>query len=174
MRHTEIVNNIFLTRHSSAKQTFFRKKSPANSTSSMQKHTPRYLHLTPDSEFPVLQGLAPFKAIVIIEADVAEMMMWETSRALVAAGCMYASVWGNQSEAWHEAIDDAWLEATNYEDVAPEKALTTTWHEDDELSEVFWFAKHRAVHPAELRETLILHIAEAPRRDELEAAWRDA
>lgn len=140
----------------------------------MQKQILRYLHLTPDSDFPVLEELSPFKAIVIIEADVVEMTMWETSRALVTAGCLYASVWGKQCEAWHDAIDDAYLEATNYEDVAPEKALATTWHEDEELSEVFWFAKHRAVHPAELRETLILHIAEAPRRDELEAAYRDA
>lgn len=140
----------------------------------MQKPTLRYLHLTPDSDFPTLEELSPFKAILIIEADVAEMTMWETSRALVAAGCLYASAWGNQCEAWHDAIDDAFLEATNYEDVAPEQAVTTTWHEDEELGEVFWFAKHRAVHPAELRATLILHIAEAPRRDELEAAWRDA
>ena len=140
----------------------------------MQKQVVRYLHLTPDSDFPALEGLSPFKAIVILDADVAEMTMWETSRALVAAGCLYASVWGKQCEAWHDAIDDAYLEATNYEDVVPEKALATTWHEDEELSEVFWFAKHRAVHPAELRETLILHIADAPRRDELEAAYRDA
>ena len=140
----------------------------------MQKPILRYLHLAPDSDFPALADLPLFKAILIIDADVAEMTMWETSRALVAAGCLYASVWGTQCEAWHDAIDDAFLEATNYEDVAPEQAVTSTWHEDEELGEVFWFAKHRAVHPAELRETLILHIADAPRRDELEAVYRDA
>jgi len=30
------------------------------------------------------------------------------------------------------------------------------------------------MHPAELRTTLILHIADAPRRDEIEAEYRDA
>ena len=140
----------------------------------MQKPILRYLHLTPDSDFPTLEELSPFKAILIIEADVAEMTMWETSRALVAAGCLYVSAWGNQCEAWHDAIDDAFLEATNYEDVAPEQTVTTTWHEDEELGEVFWFAKHRSVHPAEIRTTMILHIAYAPRRVVLEAAWRDA
>ena len=140
----------------------------------MQKPILRYLHLTPDSDFPVLEELSPFKAILIIEADVAEMTIWETSRALIEAGCLNAMAWGKQGEAWRDAIDDAFLEATNYEDVAPEQALTTTWHEDEELSEVFWFAKHRAMHPAELRATLILHIAAAPRRDELEAAYHDA
>ncbi|OYO27874.1 hypothetical protein [Janthinobacterium sp. PC23-8] len=140
----------------------------------MQKPTLRYLHLTPDSDFPVLEDLPPFKAIVIVDAEVEEMVMWASCRALVAAGCRYASVWGTQCEAWHDAIDDAYLEATNYDDVAPENSLVTSWHEDEELSEVFWFARHRAVHAAELRATLILHIADAPRRDELEATWRDA
>ncbi|OBV38326.1 DUF7684 family protein [Janthinobacterium psychrotolerans] len=140
----------------------------------MQKTLLRYLHLTPDSDFPILEDLPAFKAIVIVEAVAEEMVMWETCRALVAAGCLYASTWGTQCDAWHEAIGDAYLEASNYEDVAPEKALTTSLHEDEELSEVFWFAKHRAVHAGELRATLILHIADAPRRDELEAAWRDA
>lgn len=157
----------------SGSNTDFSHKISKNSPA-MQKQVLRYLHLMPDSDFPALEAIAPFKAIVIIEADMAEMTMWETCRSLVTAGCLYASVWGKQCEAWHDAIDDAYLEATNYEDVAPEKALATTWHEDEELSEVFWFARHRAMHPAELRETLILHIAEAPRRDELEAAWRDA
>lgn len=141
----------------------------------MQKPVIRYLHLTPDSDFPALEGLSQFKAVLVVEADVAEMTMWETSRALVAAGCAYALAWGKECEQWHDAIDDAYLEATNYEDVPEEQHVVTTWHEDEELSEVFWFAQHRAVHPAhELRETLILHIADTPRREELEAEYRDA
>jgi hypothetical protein len=37
-----------------------------------------------------------------------------------------------------------------------------TAHEDEELEEAFWFAQHRAIHPAhDLNTTLILHIADA-------------
>ncbi len=44
-----------------------------------------------------------------------------------------------------------------------------------ELDEVFWYARHRAAHPAlALREVLIVHIADAPRREELEVAYHDA
>ena len=141
----------------------------------MQKPSVRYLHLTPDAELPPLEGLSHFKVVVVADAEVAEMTMWENSRTLIESGCLYALCWGQDCEAWHDAIDDAYLEATNYEDVPEDKQVVSTWHEDEDLEEVFWFARHRAVHPAhELRETLILHIADAPRREELEAQFRDA
>jgi len=141
----------------------------------MQKPSVRYLHLTPDAGLPPLDGLKQFKAVLVADAEVAEMTMWDTSRTLIESGCLYALCWGQDCEAWHDAIDDAYLEATNYEEVLEEKQVLSTWHEDEDLEEVFWFARHRAVHPAhELRETLILHIADAPRREELEAAYNDA
>lgn len=141
----------------------------------MQKSVIRYLHLTPDSGLPPLDGLQNFKTVLVLEAEVDEMMMWETSRILVESGCKYALAWGTDCENWHDAIDDAYLEFTNYEDVPDERRVMTTWHEDEELGEVFWFASHRAVHPAhEMRDVLILHIAPAPRREELETQFRDA
>jgi hypothetical protein len=135
----------------------------------------RYLHLTPDGELPPLEGLARFKAVLIADAEVAEMTMWETARTLIDSGCLYALTWGRDCEAWHDAIGDAYLEATDYEEVPAERQVLTTWHDDEELEEVFWFARHRAAHPAhELRDTLLLHIADAPRREELEAQFNDA
>jgi hypothetical protein len=135
----------------------------------------RYLHLNPNNELPALEGLQQFKAIIIIEAEVPEMTQWEICRWLVVSGCMYALAWGLECQAWEEAVEEAALEAVNYEDVPEEQRVMTTSHEDEELSEAFWFAKHRAVHPAhELRDTLILHIADTPRRDEIEAEYRDA
>jgi hypothetical protein len=140
----------------------------------MQNHAVKYLHLTPDSELPALEGLRQFKAIIAVEADVHESMMWDVSRWLVESGCLYVLSWGKESVAWQEAIDDAFLEATDYEDMPEQRALISTSHEDDDLEEVFWFAKHRASHPADLQETLIVHIADAPRREELEAQYHDA
>lgn len=100
--------------------------------------------------------------------------MWDISRWLIASGCLYALAWGQDSEQWREALEDAALEAVNYEEVPAERRVQVTAHADDDLEEVFWFAQHRAAHPAELKETLILHIADTPRREELEGQYRDA
>lgn len=141
----------------------------------MQKTTLQYCHLDPEAELPVLEGLSAFKAIVMVEADVPEMTRWDISRWLIESGCKFALTWGKDAVLWAESVDDASLEATDYEDVGDEDLVMTTSHEDDDLSEVFWFSQHRATHPAfELNETLIVHIAEAPRRDEIEAEFHDA
>jgi hypothetical protein len=140
----------------------------------MQSPAPKYLHLGPDDALPALEGLRQFKAIVVVEADVDESMMWDVSRWLIDAGCLYALAWGKDSAAWREALEDASLEAVNYEDVPDVQQVLTTAHEDEDLEEVFWFARHRAAHAADLQQTLILHIADTPRREELEAQFRDA
>jgi hypothetical protein len=140
----------------------------------MHNHAVRYLHLDPEAELPALQGLHQFKAIIAIEAEVHEAVMWDVSRWLISSGCLVALTWGKNSEAWREAIDDAFLEAVDYEDVPAERAVIATAHEEDDLDEVFWYAKHRASHPAELHDTLIIHLADTSRRDELEAQYHDA
>jgi hypothetical protein len=135
---------------------------------------PTYLHLLPDAALPELQ-LPPFFTILLVEDEVHETWMWEACRWLVAAGCRYALAWGRDCEAWKDAIDDAALEAADYEDLPAERTVIATSHEDEELDEVFWFARHRATHPAVPSTiTLILHIAPVARKDELEALYADA
>ncbi|WP_373988662.1 hypothetical protein [Duganella sp. BuS-21] len=141
----------------------------------MQSPAPKYLHLSPDADLPALEGLPQFKAIVVVEADLDETMMWDVSRWLIESACLYALAWGKGCEAWREAIEDAALEAVDYEDVPEAQKVIITAHDDEDLEEVFWFARHRAVHPAhDLTTTLIVHLADSPRRDELEAMYHDA
>jgi hypothetical protein len=141
----------------------------------MLNSTLKYLHLSPSSELSALEGLRQFKAVIVVEADVHETMMWDVSRWLIESGCLYALAWGKDCDQWREAIDDAAQEAVNYEEMPEAKRVFVTAHEDEELEEAFWFAQHRAVHPAhDLNTTLILHLADAPRREELEAAYNDA
>lgn len=140
----------------------------------MQK-TVNYLHLLPDGALPQLMDSAPFLAIVIADDEVSQMWQWEASRWLVEAGCRVVLASGVDAEAWREAVEEASLEAFNYEAVPDEQLVVATAHEDDDLDEVFWFARHRAAHPAcTLNKTLILHVAPAPRREQLEAAWAAA
>src|SRR5438067_13187519 len=140
----------------------------------LEKKTLRYLHLAPDTDLPELQ-LAPFMAIVLVEDEVHESWMWDASRWLVAAGCRYVLAWGKDCAAWNDAADEALQEAADYEDVPPERQGLTASFEDEDMEEVFWFARHRAVHPGgPLDTTLILHIAPDSRKDEIEALYADA
>ena len=128
-----------------------------------------YLHLPPDTDLPALAGRPPFLAIVLAEDDVAETWLWDAARWLVASGARYVQAWGKDAEAWEEAVD--------YEDVPAERRVLTAAHdpEDEDIDEVFWFAKHRAAHPVlPLDEVVVVHIAAAPRRDAIDAAYAGA
>ena len=141
----------------------------------MQKKILTYLQLPPGGEAPNLTHLSPFLAILLAEEEVDELWQAEISRWLVAAGCRYLLAWGKDCEAWHDMVEDAALEAFDYEDVPDEHAVIATWHEDEDLEEVFWFAKHRAVHPSHsFKATVILDISLVNRKEEIEQAYADA
>jgi hypothetical protein len=141
----------------------------------MQNKIPTYLQLPPGSALPVLDHLAPFIAIVLSEEESAELWQAEVSRWLVASGCHYMLAWGRDCEAWHDMVEDAALEAFDYEDVPEEHTVVTTWHEDEEREEVFWFARHRAAHPSHsFKATVILDISSTSRKDEIEAEYAAA
>lgn len=135
----------------------------------------KYLHLLPDAALPELAGLRRFKAVLIVESDASQMWQWELSRWLVSSGCRCLLAWGKDCASWAEAADDANLERFDYDDIPEEETVVTTHHEDEDLEEVFWFAKNRAKHPVlELSETLLIHVAEAEKREEFEQTYADA
>ena len=141
----------------------------------MQAHKAHYLQLRPHDALPDLTHLAPFMAVVVIDDDSDEMWRWVVARWLVDSGCRFMLAWGKECESWNEAVEDAALEAIDYEDVAPEQTVLTTAHEDDDLDEVFWFARHRASHPAlQFTDTVILHVAAIGRGEELLEQFADA
>jgi len=141
----------------------------------MQKKILTYLQLPPGGEPPALDHLSPFLAIVLAEEEVTELWQAEISRWLVASGCRYLLAWGKDCEAWHDMVDDANLERFDYEDIPEESLVMTTWHEDEERDEVFWFAKHRASHPVHsFKATVILDISAVGRKDDIEQAYADA
>lgn len=141
----------------------------------MSKHPLKYIRLQSGDALPPLDEAHPFKTIVVIEEEVSQIWQWDVCRWLVESGCGYVMAWGTDCGAWEEAVNEANLEAFNYEDIPADRLVVATAHEDEELSEVFWFAKHRATHPShELRTTLILHISPEGKKPELERAFDDA
>ena len=49
----------------------------------MQNPAPKYLHLSPDADLPVLEGLHSFKTILVADDEVQETTMWDISRWLI-------------------------------------------------------------------------------------------
>ena len=134
-----------------------------------------YIQLRPHGELPELTQLEPFMAIAVIDDDSDEMWRWDVARHLVTSGCRFLLAWGKECESWRDAFDDAADEAFDYDDVAPEQTVMATEHDDEDLDEVFWFARHRASHPAlRFSDVVILHVAARGRPDELLEQFADA
>lgn len=137
--------------------------------------TVKYLQLDSGDALPALDHLSPFMAIVLVEDEAEEMWRWEVSRSLVASGCRFLLAWGREAASWSESIDEAASEAHDYDDVADELAVMTTAHEDEEMEEVFWYAKRRAVHRAlQLGTTIIIHITDGSREEEIRALYQQS
>ncbi|MFP5393524.1 MAG: hypothetical protein ACLGI6_18580 [Gammaproteobacteria bacterium] len=141
----------------------------------MQRKSLTYLHLPPDGELPQIDALAPFLAVVLVETEVVQIWQWEVSRWLVESGCRYMQAWGHECSTWDDAVDEANLERFNYDDIPDEEAVVTTFHDDEDMEEVFWFAKNRATHPIHtLNNVVILHIAAEPNKEAIEEQYADA
>lgn len=84
---------------------------------------------------------------------------------MVESGCLYFIAWGVACEAWHDAVDWAVLETFDFGEIPDDRFVMTTWHDNEALSDVLWFAGNAAWHPdIDLADTLIVHIALEDRR----------
>lgn len=141
----------------------------------MANSSVKYLRLQPGGILPSVEDLPPFKAIVVIDDEVSQIWQWDVSRWLVQSGCRYMMAWGRECESWGESVDEANLEAFDYGEIPEDRVVMTTSHDDVDISEVFWFSRHRAQHPFhDLRATVILHISSEDRKTELESLYEDA
>jgi hypothetical protein len=141
----------------------------------MRKEVIKYIQLEPGGDLPLLADLSPFKAVVVIEQAVPQMRQWDVSRWLVESGCRYMMAWGDNCGSWDDSVDEANLEAFNYEEIPEGSFVMTTSHEDEPLEEVFWFSKHKAHHPAiEISNCVILHISSMNKQSEMVKAYGDA
>lgn len=127
-----------------------------------------YLHFPPGSPMPGFVVARPYKAVVVIEAEVTNEWRNQVSDWLVATGCLYMMAWGHDCSAWDDSVDWAHLDMWNFGDAPEDQDVTTTWHDDEPLTEVFWFCKKCAQNDVvNLENTLILHIASDARQTEI-------
>lgn len=129
--------------------------------------TTTYIHLAPDAIPPALKAV-PSKFVVVVEAEVSDEWQKQVSDWIVASGCLYMMAWGPACSSWDDSVDWANIDRCGPHPIPASEFVVTTWHDDEPLAEVFWFAKTVAQHAdVELAETIILDISTASRRDEL-------
>jgi hypothetical protein len=136
---------------------------------------PTYVHVRPGDVLPELHMDGPFKAVLVVEADASPEWQDAIAESLVKAECLYVLAWGHNCSAWHDAVDLANVRAWNYAEIPDSHFVMTTWHSDEPLEEVFWFAECCASHPTlPLDELCIIHISMNERQSEILEQFRSA
>lgn len=134
---------------------------------------PRYLHLKPGEVLPHLKGVAPFKAVVVIDCEVAPEWQEQVSDWLVRSGCRYMMAWGLKCSDWDSSVDEANLAIFDYREIPDNDQVITTWHANEPLVEAFEFSERWAKHPSlQIERTFIVHITEDGRAAELLKTFR--
>ena len=133
---------------------------------------PNYIHLLPESSLPKFDNIPPFIAVVVIRSEVSNDWRNEVSDWLVESGCLHMMAWGHECSKWDDSVDWALLEKFDYKDFPDQEYVMTSWHDDESLDFVFWFAKDSAVHPSvELNNMLILDVGPVAREDSMLARY---
>jgi hypothetical protein len=133
-----------------------------------------YIHF--DGTEPVgISTTAASKVILLADKSVPDEWMHELCAKIADTACYYFMSWGTNCEEWHDFVDEAHLAFHNYGDIPDEKHMMTTWHDNEPMRDIFWFCKtcaHHLVH--ELPSTLIIHITDTAKEEEIKRAYISA
>lgn len=136
---------------------------------------PVYIHLARGSTPPDLGARPPFRAVVIAEQAVPTDWQDEVSDWLVRSGCLFMMAWGRGCSSWDDAVDMANLRAFDYGDIPGNQFVMTSWHENESLSDVFWFVKRHALHEeVELQQTILVHVTDSSQEQLVLRAYNEA
>jgi len=125
-------------------------------------HTPQYIHLKPKASLETIEISTPFAAVVLIDVQVSSEWRAMVSEWLVENGCLYMMAWGNECSLWDDSVDTANLEAHNWKHIPEEKLVTTTWHDDESIQDIFCFAMTSLPYHPNIKSTFIFDIVETP------------
>lgn len=127
----------------------------------------QYIHLPPTSSLEQLSIEGPFAAVVTIDANVTPEWRYKVSEWLVKRGCLYMMANGDECSLWDDSVDWANIEAHDFNDIPEDKLVMTTWHEDETLQEVFYFAISSVNFYPRIRHMLVLDISHESREAEI-------
>ena len=132
----------------------------------------QYINLNNDQNPPENLNLEPYKCIVLITEQVKSEWRDIVSKWLIDTGCLYMMAWGQNCSLWDDSVDTANLIAFDWSEIPEDNFVMTTWHKNETLEDVFWFAKFAANHPTvELNNTLLLDIGCSHRETEIKKLY---
>jgi hypothetical protein len=97
------------------------------------------------------------------------------AKALLESGCRYAVCAGAACEAWHDAIDLAFVTAHlgDPEQVVDAVHVMTSWHQRESADDIaFFFVLNTNFDAHEFDRYLVLHLGTSAARSEVDAAVR--
>jgi hypothetical protein len=102
-----------------------------------------YMHLGEGEHFSSPFGSQPFVCLVWdATGTVNTVARQQLADAIIAANCRYVVCGGANCEAWHDAMDEAFLALGLEESEYEERFCMTTWHTGEPESEVAMFFVH--------------------------------
>lgn len=126
-----------------------------------------YIQVREYGDLPGIIRGAPFKAVLAIEDQVSRERQREISDWLVAKGCLYAMVCGQDCESWQDSIRQANLDRVPIEDMQPQQFVMITMHIYEKLRVVYRFAKKHAHHThVKIDHMLTIHVSNRNREVE--------
>jgi len=135
---------------------------------------PSYFRIQQGEPLPDIALHAPFRAVVIIESQYTSEWQDEVSDWLVNSGCLYMMAWGPRCSEWDDSVDYAMQKRFDFEEAPDESFVMTTWHNNESLEEVFWFAQFCAHDPYVELNSLIVHVSDTDRGAELLRRYAEA
>ncbi len=134
-----------------------------------------YYRITESAALPEISAHRPFRAVVVADSAVSTEWQAGVSRWLVTSGCLYMMAIGVACSTWDDSVDIANIDAFPEREVPPESFVMTTWHEDEPIKEVFWFAKMNGHHAdVEIENSLVIHVGDEDQRAVFREIWQDA
>ena len=119
-----------------------------------------YVRIAEGEPLPDLKPFAPYRAVVVLQAEYSSEWQNEVSDWLVRSGCLFMMAWGPNCSSWDDSVDWSNIEEFNFEDIPEDRFVITTWHENDPLDEVFWIAGFCASQGVvEIQNTIIAHVS---------------
>ena len=97
------------------------------------------------------------------------------ARALLKGGCRYAVCGGQSCEAWHDAVDTAFVEQhlDDPEELREAVHVMTTWHAGESPDDVaFFFVRNTNFDRHDFKRYLVLHVGTGKTREQVDAAVR--